>query len=108
MNRKRAAVRPQSVVERLSTPGRTLRPIERTGMVVGGVFLLVHWAMVVYYLASGDLYGGYSSRLAGDSGTFLFLAMVLAVTIFWAVVLWRHWLLRRFARRTKRKAGHAL
>ncbi len=77
-------------------------------MVVGGVFLLVHWAMVVYYLASGDLYGGYSSRLASDSGTFLFLAMVLGVTIFWAVILWRHWLLRRFTRRTKRKAGHAL
>jgi hypothetical protein len=50
-------------------------------MVVGGLFLLVHWAMVVYYLTSGDLYGGYSSRVGSDSGTYLFIAVVSAVTI---------------------------
>jgi hypothetical protein len=108
MKPQRAAIGPEGVLKHLSTPGRALRPIEKTGMVVGGVFLVVHWAMVVYYLASGDLYGGYSSRLASDSGTYLFVAMVFGVTIFWAVVLWRHWLLRLFGRRTKTKAGHAL
>jgi len=77
-------------------------------MVVGGLFLLVHWAMVVYYAASADPYGGYASRVGSDSGTYLFIAVVLAVTIVWAVTLWRHWLLRRFTRRTKRKADHAL
>jgi heme/copper-type cytochrome/quinol oxidase subunit 2 len=65
--------------------------------------------MVVYYLASGDPWGGYSARAGNDSGTFLFIAMVLAGTIVWTVTLWRNWLLRRFmTRRTKRNAGHAL
>lgn len=97
----------QTVRERLSSPGRALRPIEKAGIIVGGVFLAMCWAMVVYYLASGDPWGGYSSRVGSDSGTYLFIAMVLAATIFWVATLWRHWLLRRFGGRTKRKASHA-
>ena len=97
----------QTVRERLSTPGRALRPIEKAGIIVGGVFLAVCWAMAAYYFANGDPWGGYSSRMGGDSGTYLFIAMVLAATIFWAAALWRHWLLRRFGRRAKRRAGHA-
>jgi hypothetical protein len=68
---------------------RIARPIEKTAFIVGGIFLLLCWGMVVMYFSTGNMYG-HKNYYNQAVGSISFAAACLVGTIVYLVALWRH------------------
>jgi uncharacterized membrane protein len=86
----------------LFRPGRKLTAWEKVALVVAAVFLVQYWLAVLGFLRSGNPFG-HRNYWSQDVGAFLLAAVCYAGTIAWVVVVWRHWVLHRLARRKSRK-----
>ncbi len=73
---------------------------EKVALVLAAVFLVQYWLAVHMYLRAGDPFG-HRNYWGADVGTFLLAAVCWFCSVAWAVVVWRHWLLRLFVKRKR-------
>jgi hypothetical protein len=74
---------------------RIARPIEKTAFIVGGVFLLLCWGMVLMYFSTGNMYG-HINYYNQSVGSISFAASCLIGTFVYLIALWRHWVSHLF------------